>query len=215
MALTWPAPARSQQLAQGTAEGSNEPTSGKQAPHGELGFIELPGAREVYNLGSKAWDKRRAQDSLRVPLLGVSGRFGSIAKKSTNVDAAGQLLAWLSGPQWGQRVASASKATSLYRTSQLAAAAEWVDLEIEESAALQYAEAIQKSMSQEESLTVLRIPGRQRYLAALDRAVRKVIAGESQSQAALDEVAETWRQITDELGLESQRKAYRRDLGLR
>ncbi|HVW37817.1 MAG TPA: hypothetical protein VHB99_10950, partial [Pirellulales bacterium] len=155
------------------------------------------------------------KDSPRVPLLGVSGRFGSIVKKSAKVGAAGQLLTWLSGPQWGQRVASASRATSLYRTSQLAAPSEWVDLEVEEPAALQYAEAVQRSMSQEESLTVLRIPGRQRYLAALDQAVRKVVAGHSQSQAALDEVAEKWRQITAELGLEAQRKAYRRDLGLR
>jgi multiple sugar transport system substrate-binding protein len=213
IALTWPAPARSQQLALGAGDG--EPADDEKAPAFELGFIELPGASEVYNLGSKAWDKRRAQDGPGVPLLGVSGRFGSIAKKSTKVDAAGQLLAWLSGPQWGQRVASASKATSLYRTTQLASPAEWVDLEVEEPAALQYAEALQKSMSQAETLTVLRIPGRQRYLAALDRAVRKVVAGESQSQAALDEVAKTWRQITDELGLEAQRKAYRRDLGLR
>lgn len=215
LALTWPAPARSEELVQSTTASGDQATQGEPAPDLEIGFIELPGASEVYNLGSKAWDKRRPQDNPRVPLLGVSGRLGSIAKKSTKVDAAGQLLAWLSGPQWGQRVASASKATTLYRTSQLAAPAEWLDLKVEEPAALQYAEAAHQSMSQEESLTVLRIPGRERYLAALDQAVRKVVAGESESQAALDEVAETWRQITAEFGLEAQRNAYRRDLGLR
>jgi ABC-type glycerol-3-phosphate transport system substrate-binding protein len=215
LALCWPASARSEELAQDARESGGERADGEQAPHFELAFIELPGASEVYNLGSKAWDKRRAQDSPHVPLLGVAGRLGSIAKNSTKVDAAGQLLAWLSGPQWGQRVAAASKATTLYRTSQLAAPREWVGLEVDEPAALQYAETVRQSMSQAESLTVLRIPGRERYMAALDGAVRKVVAGEVQSQAALDEVAEAWRQITAELGLEAQRDAYHRDLGLR
>ncbi|HUY91310.1 MAG TPA: extracellular solute-binding protein [Pirellulales bacterium] len=209
LALTWPAPARSQELAQ-----NGKSAGGVEAPL-DLGFVELPGAGEVYNLGSQAWDKRRPEDNPHVPLLGVSGRLGSISRNSTKSEAAGHLLAWLSGPQWGQRVATASKATTLFRESQLAAPAEWLDLNVEEPAALQYAEAVQRSISQEESLTVLRIPARQRYMAALDQAVRQAVSGELESQAALDQAAETWRTITAELGLEAQRQAYHRDLGLR
>ena len=215
IALAWPAPARSRELHSNGEPAGGEPAAGKEPAHVEFGFSELPGAGEAYNVGAKTWDKRRPEDNPRVPLLGVSGRLGSIAKKSAKIDAAGQLLAWLSGPQWGQRVAGASTATTLYRESQLAAPAEWLDFAVDEPAALQYVETVKRSMSLEESLTVLRIPGRQRYLAALDQAVRKVVSGEAESQVALDEAAQTWTEITAELGPEAQRKAYRRDLGLR
>ncbi|HEX5498030.1 MAG TPA: hypothetical protein VFX03_02345, partial [Thermomicrobiales bacterium] len=142
------------------------------------------------------------------------GRLGSIAKESSRTDAAGHLLAWLSGPEWGGRVSASSPATTLYRESQLAAPGEWLAQHVEEPAALQYAEAVRDAMTHEESLTTLRIPGRDRYLAALDRAVRQVVSGEAESQPALDVAAEAWRKITAELGREAQRAAYRRDLGL-
>ena len=220
IALTWPAPARSRELqsngqpAGGEAAGG-EPAEDKEPAHIEFGFIELPGASEAYNVGSKTWDKRRPEDNPHVPLLGITGRLGSISKQSAQIDAAGQLLAWLSGPQWGQRVAGASTATTLYRDLHRGTPAEWLDFEVDEQAAFQYVETVRRSLSLEESLTVLRIPGRERYLAALDKAVRKVVSGEAESQAALDEAAQTWAEITAELGPEAQRKAYRRDLGLR
>lgn len=215
LALSWPAAARSQEVAAGESKSAEAPETTAQAAEFEVGFIELPGASDVYNLGAKQWDKRRPQDNPRVPLLGVSGRLGSISKTSANIDAAGQLLAWLSGPKWGPRVSTASQATTLYRESQLAAPGEWLSAPVEEPAAVQYAEAVKRAMSREESLMALRIPGRRRYLAALDQAVRKVVSGEAESQPALEEVAEAWSKITAELGLEAQRAAYHRDLGLR
>lgn len=209
LALSWPAPARSQEFAK------DDPSAGAAEAPLDLGFVQLPGAAEVYNLGTQTWDKRRADDDPHVPLVGVSGRLGSLARNSTKTEAAGHLLAWLSGPKWGQRVVSASQATTLFRETQLGAPAEWLDIKVEEPAALAYAECVQRSLSLEESLTVLRIPGRLRYLAALDQAVRQAVSGELESQAALAQAAEAWRKITAELGLEAQREAYHRDLGLR
>lgn len=211
LALTWPAPLRSQEqdaADKAEAEGNNsEPL--------ELGFCELPGAPEVYNVGSKSWDKRRAETGPRVPLLGVAGRLGSISKASAVSEAAAQLLAWLSGPKWGQRVCTASPAVTLYRESHLAAPSEWMGFRVEEPAALEYAESIEQALSREESLTTPRIPGSRRYLAALDEAAQKVVSGQASSQEALDAAADAWRKITAELGVESQRTAYHRDLGLR
>jgi ABC-type glycerol-3-phosphate transport system substrate-binding protein len=214
LALSWPAAARSREMTAGEgAPATTEETATETSF--EAGFVELPGAQDVYNLGSKQWDKRRPQDNPRVPLLGVSGRLGSIARQSAHAEAAGQLLAWLSGPKWGPRVSTASQATTLYRESHLAAPGEWLSAPVEEAAALQYAETVKRAMSQEESLMALRIPGRQRYLAALDQAVRQVVSGEAESQPALEVAAAAWSKITAELGLEAQRAAYRRDLGLR
>lgn len=211
LGLTWPAPARSQELAAGDKPDAAESKAGGL----ELGFSELPGSVDVYNLATKNWDKRRDGASPRVPLLGVVGRLGSISKKSPASDAAAQLLAWLSGPKWGTRVSAASSAATLYRESQLASPSDWVSFRVEEPAALQYAESVQQALSREESLMAPRIPGKRRYLAALDEAVRKVVAGEASSQDALDRAADEWRKVTAELGMESQRTAYHRDLGLR
>jgi multiple sugar transport system substrate-binding protein len=214
LALSWPAAARSREMIAGDETPAATEETATETPF-EAGFVELPGSDDVYNLGSKQWDKRRPQDNPRMPLLGVSGRLGSLAKQSAHAEAAGQLLAWLSGPNWGPRVSTASQATTLYRESHLAAPGEWLSAPVEEAVALQYAETVKRAMSHEESLMALRIPGRERYLAALDRAVRKVVAGEAESQGALDEAAAAWNKITAELGLEAQRAAYRRDLGLR
>jgi hypothetical protein len=69
-------------------------------------------------------------------------------------------------------------------------------------------------LSHSSYLFALRIPGRARYLAALDAAVRQTVAGEKSAADALAEAATEWRRITGELGVDAQRKAYRLSLGL-
>jgi hypothetical protein len=78
-----------------------------------------------------------------------------------------------------------------------------------------YAETVERSLSSADSFGAPRIDGRDRYLSALDQAVRDAVAGKASSKEALDGAAAEWRKITDELGLERQRAAYRRSLGLR
>ena len=43
----------------------------------EVGFAELPGSPDVFNLADGTWDKRREDESPHVPLLAVAGRMGS------------------------------------------------------------------------------------------------------------------------------------------
>ena len=59
-----------------------------------------------------------------------------------------------------------------------------------------------------------RIPGREKYLAALDDAVRRAVTEGATPQAALDDAAKRWRETTAELSEPAQRRAYRRCLGL-
>ena len=60
----------------------------------------------------------------------------------------------------------------------------------------------------------LRIPGREKYLAALDQAVAAAVRGDQSPAAALAEAARQWHEITKELGLENQKAAYLQSLGL-
>lgn len=208
LAMSWPAP----RAASPTAEQSDR---GSQAATFEVGFVELPGGSDVYNPKTQHWEERRGDEARHVPLLGISGRIGCVSASSTHSDAAWQLLAWLSGPKWSDRVAAESRATTLYRRSQLNASEQWVDASIGGPAALEYAQVAERSLSAVEWLGAPRLPGRRRYLDALDHAVAQALLDEATSQAALEAAAAQWAEITAELGLERQRAAYRRSLGLR
>ena len=70
------------------------------------------------------------------------------------------------------------------------------------------------TQSQPRRLSSIRIPGWQRYLAVLDEAVLAARTGPRHPSEALTETAEAWSAITEELGLEQQREAYTRSLGL-
>jgi multiple sugar transport system substrate-binding protein len=59
-----------------------------------------------------------------------------------------------------------------------------------------------------------RLPGREEYLTALDQAVHHAIRGDQTPQQALTNAANEWEKITGRLGIEPQRKAYVRSLGL-
>ncbi|MEN6558128.1 MAG: extracellular solute-binding protein, partial [Thermoguttaceae bacterium] len=57
-----------------------------------VGFVELPGSRQVFNLTGHTWDRRVEGEDTRVPLLAAAGRLGMVAKRSAHPDAAFQLL---------------------------------------------------------------------------------------------------------------------------
>lgn len=208
LALTWPEPRRAD-----TAEPAGDLTT-DAGGDAHFACLELPGAEDVYNPQTREWETRRADEGMHLPLLGMAGRVGSVVKGSEHADAAIHLLGWLAGPQWSARISTASRSTTLFRRSQVEIAPQWVEPGLG-SAAADYAEAVQRSLTAAEFLGAPRLPGRLDYLAALDRAVRAAVAGEASSEDALRTAADEWRKLTEELGVERQRAAYRHSLGLR
>jgi multiple sugar transport system substrate-binding protein len=237
LALAWPEPRRadssnSERPSDSKASGSEASGSeasgsevagsevagnsgGEAVAHGEamLACVELPGAEDVYNSQTREWEMRRPDEPPRPPLLGIAGRVGSVAKSSEHADAAVHLLGWLAGPRWSARVSAASRATALFRQSQVANSQQWVAPSLV-SAAAGYAETVERSLNAAEFLGAPRLPGRRGYLAALDRAVRSAVAGTASSEEALTAAADEWRELTKEMGLKRQQAAYRRSLGL-
>ena len=179
-----------------------------------VAFIELPGSTKVYDIASKLWDSRDSNESTRVPLLGMAGRLGSVTRQSAHPENALQLLSWLSGQEWATKVSAASPATTLYRRSQLRTPRSWVDSSIDASAAQQYALSVRDALNRTAYLTVPRFAGQQKYLAALDQAVEQVLSAQKSPAEALQAAAAHWSTITQELGPDTQRKAYRKSLGL-
>jgi multiple sugar transport system substrate-binding protein len=199
MAITWPS----------AADGSD-----KIVRPASVAFASLPGSRRSYNVISKTWESHKQDQIKSVPLAPVSGLIGVVPASSTQQNEAFRLLAWLSGPKWGTRIATKSDDTTLYRRSQMANSADWVEAGLEPSAAKQYAAVVQDALSSDTWVEAIRIPGSKQYYAALNEAVSKALRGEQSPADALHDAAEAWREISERLGVDQQRKAYRRSLGI-
>jgi len=179
-----------------------------------IGFVELPGSPEVFSPRDQKWQPRKPDDDPRVPLLGIAGRLGSIVRGTPSADAAFELLVWLSSDEWSAQISTASSATTLFRRSQLAKPQRWVESGMSADAARQYAEVAAQSFSRPGWLFAPRLPGHEEYMAALDEAVRRAVAGSASPAEALTEAAVRWQQITDRLGRTEQQRAYLHSLGL-
>ncbi len=201
MAITWPTAADSQV---------------KIARPPSVGIAPLPGADRSYNVAAKAWEPNDANVTKNesVPFAPITGRIGVVSATSAEQEETFRLLVWLSGSKWGTRVASTSPHTTLFRREQANAPADWVEKDLELVTAKQYASNVTGTFASQRWLGGLRIPGQQEYYAALDEAVVKAIAGEQSPAEALHGAAEAWRKISERLGVDQQRKAYRRSLGI-
>lgn len=179
-----------------------------------MGFTELPGSVKVYNVSRNRWDERAEDESVHVPLLSIAGRLGIINRTTAHSEAALELLSWLSGSHWGPTVCAKSPATTLFRPEHLTMPGVWVEPPVSSEAAAQYGATVEAALSRRNWLTALRIPGRAAYLTALDQAVHTAVRGEATPREALNTAVASWRATTDSLGLDSQKTAYRRSLGL-
>lgn len=180
-----------------------------------MGIAPLPGARDVYNFRSAVWEERDSAESQRVPLLGITGRLGSLTKESRQPAAAVRLLLWLSGPEMSPLISSASSSTAPFRVSHGALIEKWTDSLLPPSTAQEYATVVQQVLSEPNCLMGLRIPGTQEYIAALSEAVRTAVEGKASAEEALANVARQWEALNASHDLEKQRQCYMRSIGLK
>jgi multiple sugar transport system substrate-binding protein len=200
MAITWPN--RVDEAAEESPGSANLP----------LAAAELPGSREVFRLGNRTWNPRDRSDEGRVTLLGVDGRIGAVSSASRQPQAALSLLVRLSSTEWSDQVSPFSDSTGIYRVTQIPMASSWLGPDFEITR--EYGELVRNIQRRPLWLTSLRIPGRWRYMTALDEAVQLAISGEKTPSDALEYASKKWMDITQELGVEPQRRAYWRSLGM-
>jgi hypothetical protein len=140
--------------------------------------------------------------------------MGMVTARSQWPEPAFHLLLWLADTQRSRQIGPASPATTLFRRSHLESPRMWVEKQVPAAEAAQYAATLKKTLSGEHRMFALRIPGRAEYLAALDDAVHRAVRGDQTPEESLAEAAAQWRTITDRLGPDQQRQAYRHSLGL-
>lgn len=210
MVISWPTGAEGS-AGQNGATVNDAPAGEKPPP---VAFAPLPGAKEAYNIRNSQWETKPPDETWRTPLIGVAGRLGSVTSRSKHPQAAFNLLAHAAGRDWSSQISPLSRDTTLFRSSHLPGIAKWVEATVPAEAAKQYGELIAAQQTGASWLSSPQIPGRSEYLAALDEAVVGVVEGDQSPQSALDAAAEKWREITARLGVERQRIAYEKSLGL-
>jgi multiple sugar transport system substrate-binding protein len=77
-----------------------------------------------------------------------------------------------------------------------------------------YLAVLRASLSAPQVVQDLRLPGYRAYIAALEDQLDRAMVGDATPQEALRAAADTWETLTDRLGRNSQRRHYRRAMGL-
>jgi multiple sugar transport system substrate-binding protein len=179
---------------------------------GQVGFFRLPGSREVWNPATQVWD--RLDEPRSVTFLAFGGWIAVVPAASPIRQAAWSYISWFVNPENSARdVLDGTTGINPYRPSQLQDPAPWRRL-LGEQQADDYLQVLRNSLLAPQTVPDLRLPGYRAYIAALEQQLDRVLAGEIEPKAGLQQAARTWDALTDRLGRNSQRRHYRAAMGL-
>ncbi len=189
-----------------------EPSVGVMEPVGRFAIAPLPTGDQVYRLAQQSWQQRGGTEP--VPLLGIAGRLGAVARGSRRPVRAAYALLWMTGKRASAQISPDSLSTAPFRQTHLDQLGPWL--------ATPFAPAMGEYRSVQEGLHgssqwmhVLRLPAAEKYMQSLDAAVRGALFEPStDAQETLDRVARQWEELTEAIGRERQVGAYQRSLGL-
>ena len=188
--------------------------AGREPPEFGFQLAPLPGHPQTYDVSTETWGPKREGQARTVPLVGSNGMVASVVASSGRSRIAADLLAWLQDKQISSLLAQESANAGLSQKSHLADPVRWLGDPFSPEHGLAYGELLQAAHDQRLGMLALRIPGSDQYLDVLDQAIRDVVADQANAVESLASVAREWNRISDELGRESQRTAYRRSEGL-
>ncbi len=176
----------------------------------------LPGDKLLYDASRGGWTQRSTSKDISVPLIGTSGLSASVTLTAgTKRTRNGYLfILWLGDKQISSIVGSESPRASMSRKSHLGNPLLWLGDIFSTENADQYANIVRQANDNRINLLAPRIMGRDRYLDELDRAVLAVLHQDANAVEAISSVKTKWNQITDELGRDKQKTAYRKSQGL-
>jgi ABC-type glycerol-3-phosphate transport system substrate-binding protein len=181
----------------------------------KIGVCRVPGGEHYYDFETSKAHAR--PDGNRVPYLGGSGWMGIVVRSSKHPEAAFDLLADLAGPKTSMQVfLSAIGSGGPTRTDQLYRA-RWDAFDLDEKQGLHLREALQETLLHrllKNPVLCLRTPRQAAHCAILVRALREALLKGADAEKTLQHVAQAWRKLDREQGLEEHKADYRRSLGL-
>jgi multiple sugar transport system substrate-binding protein len=190
-----------------------------------IGAVILPGTREVLDRKTgklvpctKLTCPYAVAGVNHAPHAATGGWSGAIASAAPPQvqEAAFAFLSYVSQPAQSSRdVTVGATGFNPYRKSHLRDRAPWIAAGMSEAAAARYLGAIGLSLTSPNMVLDLRIQnGRSYQQEVLDRALDAFLAGARTHTETIRDITTGWNRVTNELGREAQRHAYRASLGL-
>jgi multiple sugar transport system substrate-binding protein len=191
---------------------------------GKTGASILPGSRLVLDRNSgelvsctKARCPYAVNGINHAPFAAFGGWSGAVnvSADSKVKDAAYDFFSYMAQPnQSNKDVTVGITGMNPYRISQFANINNWTSAGFSKAAAENYLGAIKSSLDSPNMILDLRIPKNQRYQqVVLDTEVHRFISGEITKEEAMQRIEDGWEEITEEVGRDTQLKAYRSTLG--
>ncbi|GEO81252.1 extracellular solute-binding protein [Pararhodospirillum oryzae] len=178
----------------------------------KVGYFVLPGASEVWNSRTRAWET--VPHGRRVPFLAFGGWVAAVPRNAPHPQEAWHYIMWFSSVANSLAdVLDGSTGVNPYRYSHFSEIDAWTRV-FSRRAAADYLGVIKSSLDSPNVALDLRLPGFNEYTEAFEEQMSGVLAGTVAVQPALDAVAQAWDAITERRGRDSQRALYRASMGL-
>jgi multiple sugar transport system substrate-binding protein len=179
---------------------------------GTLAFLPVPGRSEIYDRDQQDWTSTGKNQRNQPVLCGFGGHAVAVTTAGTKTE---QSAAW---SLWGLLSRYQREGTIPAMTGRLDPAGK-----VNQEGPLRQLEPGERSSLAETNIANLQntllvgelpMAGRTRLRAALTGAIEKVLDGNADPAAALEEAGEQWSQIIDEIGRNRVLNSYRLRLGL-
>jgi multiple sugar transport system substrate-binding protein len=173
----------------------------------KVGAALSPGSRQVWNRRAGRWDE--FPEVNHVPYI-VYGWTSAVARASRHKQAAFDFLGFYANPEnHASDLLVGRFGMNPFRRSDLDKGFWMRRAGWEEAVAASYVDTLDRMSRSRTRVMDLRIHLGQQYVYALSVGVYRALTGRETPQSALDAVAERWRALTQRVGIEKQRAAYR------
>ena len=129
-------------------------------------------------------------------------------------EAAENMASWICSSEASVQISPSTPDTTLFRVTQEPEVGKWLG-SVGNQGRREYVAAFRQTQERPQHSQGIRLPGRREYLGALDQAVTGALQGKQTPEEALSAAAAAWDKITAGRGLEAQRAALERSLGLK
>jgi multiple sugar transport system substrate-binding protein len=174
----------------------------------QVGYGQIPGSEKVYNHKSHKWEQRYNQVS------SISGSWSFFVNKDTkNKKLAFDFAAFMTSKKMTTKyVAISGNAVNPSRYSHFKDYGSWTKSGFSKEAAKRYLNEISKSLTNDNIVYDITLPGAGRYYQALDESVYEALKGDITPKEALKKAAKLWDDITDDIGRKDQISYYKESL---
>ena len=183
----------------------------------KIGVCRVPGSDRYFDFQTGQSRQASAGSVNWVPYLGGAGWLAVVSRSSPNSATAFELLTDIEGSKTSMQIfLGADHQGGPTRTSQLFRH-RWDTFELDDKQATKLREILEETLlhrNLKNPVLCLRTPRQAAHRAVLVRGLREALLKGADAEKTLQTVAEEWRKLDREQGLEEHRADYRRSLGL-